>query len=265
MCFPSSSSLIEEYYKVNELPDFLKNEPFKDLNNSDKIDAVKDAIKNGLEILKVTGGEPFASREFIEIVKWSIANNYASNLRLFITTNGTKFSKTLLDKLVNFKEVKFTISVEGTEDVYTYIRHRSSWKQLNQNIQNLTNYKSKFNNISIRVSCVLTAYNLFDIKNLAFWCNVNELNLHVDFNLKPYDSELSVRHLPSKLIAEAVFEIKPFNFSGVDALISFLSDHCSYNEERCKTLLATTQLFDKQRNESYTVLDNRLVDFLNNV
>ena len=58
-------------------------------------------------------------------------------MQLDITTNGTKFTNDFLDKILQFKQLRLRISVDGTKDVYEYIRYPFPWKVFNKSIENL--------------------------------------------------------------------------------------------------------------------------------
>lgn len=271
MCFPFSSSLVEEYYKIHEKPYFLRdedkyNENIKLHDDKLKIAYVKESILEGLEVLKVTGGEPFASIEFINIIDWCIENNYSRNLELKITTNGTKFNKKLIHKLRQFKKVDISLSIDGTGETYSYIRHMSDWDKLTKNIKDFTKISNETTNITLQVGCVLMFYNLLDFKNLASWCYSNGLVLNVDTYIKPWDNELGVRFLPDDIINIAIEDFKNIKhlqvISNIDDVINFLSNKTSYDKFMCQKLKVTTLMFDKNRNQSYQVLDARLVKFL---
>lgn len=210
MCNPQSSSQIEKLWKDAEsVPNFLKDQHGIEINNtlqqSKKLEYTKECIKNGLKHLKVTGGEPFASREFLDLLAWCTDNNYEKNLGLSITTNGTKYNQSLLKKLVKFKYLSIVVSVDGTEKTYDYIRHGITWDKLIENCDLFDEFfkdkKEKFvkHNDTIHVSTVLQFFNMFDICNLIDWCYNRNYIFKLDVNLKPKGSELQVRYLPKEM------------------------------------------------------------------
>ena len=274
MCFPYASSLVEEYYEKFQKPYFLRDEDkyneniIERHNQNEKLAYVKDAIENGLEVLKVTGGEPFASKEFINIIDWCLLNNY-TNLELIITTNGTKLNTRLVDKLIKFKKVRLNLSIDGTKETYSYIRYKSNWNNLEKNIKKLKEISQDKNNIKISVSCLLMFYNILDIKNLAKWCFDLKIPLTIDTYIKPWDNELGVKFLPSNIINDALIDFKKIQdlqiITNINDVINFLSTEISYNEFMCKKLKETTEMFDIDRNQTYKCLDKRLVNFLDEI
>lgn len=271
MCFPGSSSLIEKFYTTNERPKFMNIPKLLPDNADKKVEYVKHAIQNGLEQLKVTGGEPFACKYFMEIIDWCLENNYESQLSLSMVTNGTKFSKPIINKMEKFKKLTMIVSIDGTGSVYEYIRHKSSWKQLCQNMNNLKILKNKMQDrLSVSINCTLQTYNLHNIPELVKYANTLGNELYISTNLLPKGGELSVQWLPDSLIDSAIEEINSIGnleieFNKTD-VISYLTNNKMYNKEKCMDLLSTTLLYDKQRGENYqSSLDARMVEFLNSI
>ena len=93
MCKPSDSSLLAELYEgETHLPEWVDAEwpPASEQQPDKKVTYVKKLITEGLELLKVTGGEPFACKYFMSVIEWAIEKDYAKNLEINLTTNGTK-------------------------------------------------------------------------------------------------------------------------------------------------------------------------------
>lgn len=271
MCFPGSSSLIEKFYTNHERPKFMAK-PQSALSNADeKVKYVKTAIENGLEKLKVTGGEPFACKYFMEVLDWCIANKHERKLSLTIITNGTKFSKAVIKKMMKFKTLNVIVSIDGTDAVYQYIRHKSTWEKLCKNMDNLINLKTVMQDrLTISINCTLQSYNLHNIAKLAQYANTLGVELYISTNLLPKDGELSVKWLPDSLIDSAIEELNALNGLGIEFnkndVITYLSSNKKYNKDKCNDLLKTTLLYDKQRGENYQKsLDPRMVNFLDSI
>ena len=101
-------------------------------------------VKNGLIYYKVTGGEPMACKYFMECIDWIIENDYAKNMVLFFTTNGIKFNKKLMNKFIKFKQINFTVSIDGTEKIYDYIRYHGSWDKIQKSMDLVQSYKDRY-------------------------------------------------------------------------------------------------------------------------
>jgi MoaA/NifB/PqqE/SkfB family radical SAM enzyme len=190
MCKPSDSSILSEMYSVisdrpNFLDSFIPNK--EDFREKEKVEYTKKLIQNGLEILKVTGGEPLACKYFLEIIDWCVEKDYAKNLEINFTTNNTKINQLFINKLLKFKKVKIVLSIDGTGNIYNYIRYKSDWNKVKENTIQLSKYKDTF---EIQIACILQFYNILDIKNLLDFATSLDLPLHFNENIKPKGSEL---------------------------------------------------------------------------
>lgn len=115
-----------------------------------------ETIKNRLLHLYITGGEPFLQPAHEEMLDRLISCGQAAKIRLVYDTNLTVINDKILQKLNQFKEVRFGISVDDTEKRYELIRYPSSWKRLNENILRLKKHSNMFCTIT---SCV----GIFDV------------------------------------------------------------------------------------------------------
>lgn len=271
MCFPGNSSLIEKFYLNNERPLYMDSYNTVDHQANKKVKYVKEAIKNGLEVLKVTGGEPFACKYFVEIMNWCIKNGYEKNLSLSMVTNGTKFTKSTVNKMSKFKRLNIVVSIDGTDNVYEYIRHGAVWKTLCKNMDNILELKKQSNiDIYLSVNCTLQTYNLHNIVDLARVVNEWGIDFYVNTNLFPKDSELSIKWLPDSIVQPVAEEINSLKdtdvkFNSTDVL-NYILNNRNFDESKCNDLLNTTLLYDRQRGECYTKgLKSQLVEFLSSI
>jgi molybdenum cofactor biosynthesis enzyme MoaA len=190
MCKPSDSSILSDIYsKAKQHPNFLdgwipNKQSFKE---EEKVKYTKKLIREGLEILKVTGGEPLACKYFLEIINWCIKNDYAKNLEINFTTNNTKINQSFINKLLKFRKVKIALSIDGTGSIYNYIRYKSDWNTVKQNTIILSKYKDVF---TLEIACILQFYNILDIKNLLDFSIEVGIPLHINENIKPTGTEL---------------------------------------------------------------------------
>ena len=80
MCKPSDSSLLNDLYEgETHLPEWVDTDwPASQQKPDKKVIYVKKLITEGLELLKVTGGEPFACKYFMSVIEWAIKKDYAN-------------------------------------------------------------------------------------------------------------------------------------------------------------------------------------------
>jgi len=243
------------------LPTSLKNHKQHNYYSTEKKQYVKDVLTNGVDIFKVTGGEPLLSKDFLEILNFAIEKDLAKDLELNITTNGTKFSKTILEKIKKFKKVKLTISIDGTGEVYEYIRHPFSWKQIDKRLLEI----SKYDYINIELSCVVQAYNWLNLDQLV---NYSKHFVNFDFKIWPPGSELSPDFLPHHILDLGLDRIKKTNCEQIINFENFVNFRKSNRIpkgklERINDLLYETTInYDTVRDTSYKTLDPTLVAWL---
>tara|TARA_B100001057_G_scaffold499657_1_gene611153 strand:- start:499 stop:1797 length:1299 start_codon:yes stop_codon:yes gene_type:complete len=126
----------------------------------------KEHFKN-LQFLKLTGGEPLMEEQNYQIMEQFIKWDIAKDVILDINTNGTIFNDRLHNIAKHFKMVKLHISIEGTGELYQYIRGGDNFTitQLEENIKNF----NKLSNTMIIYTVTVQAYNIFDIANIWKW------------------------------------------------------------------------------------------------
>ena len=195
MCKPSDSSLLEELYKDKEkLSTWIEPEwaPRESQVPDKKVAYVKKVIADGLQVLKVTGGEPFACKYFMSIVDWAIEND-PKNLEINLTTNGTKINKVLIHKLLKFKKAKLLVSIDGTGKVYEYIRHNASWDKVYNNLKQLSEHPE----IDVQVACLMMFHNTTNVINLIYDCA--KLNIRISDEYIKSKIEITPDHVDEKI------------------------------------------------------------------
>jgi MoaA/NifB/PqqE/SkfB family radical SAM enzyme len=198
MCKPSDSSLLTELYEgETHLPEWVDAEwpPASEQQPDKKVTYVKKLITEGLELLKVTGGEPFACKYFMSVIEWAIEKDYAKNLEINLTTNATKINKTLINKLLKFKKVKLLLSIDGTGTVYNYIRHHASWDKVYNNLKQL----SKYSNIDLQVACLVMFHNTTNVIDLIYKCAELNISVYVDQYIKPVTTPITPYHIDENI------------------------------------------------------------------
>lgn len=276
MCKPSDSDKLEELYRgQKERPSWIAGN-YRDTNyySEEKVEWTKHLIKDGLELLKVTGGEPTACKYFMGLVEWMIDNNYASNMELQLTTNGTKFNKPLIEKLLKFKKVKLLLSIDGTGKVYDYIRHHASWEKTYSNLKLLTE-ETQF---ELQVALVASFYNVTNILSLIEECKKIGISVYTDQDLKPENSEISPLNIDSNirniLIKQADILEKEYNSK---SLVDYHARHSAkalrniatsnpVEPQRKLRLLQTIQIQDKLYKTNYKdFLQKEQIEYLEGV
>ena len=119
-------------------------------NNTDKI-----------KVLKASGGEPFYDDQIIELLNIYIYSNHARDTILEFDTNGTMFNDEILKINNEFKLLNHSISIDGIEEVYEYIRYPHTFSKLDNSLRKYL----MLNNIHcVHYAFVLSSLNIFKLE-----------------------------------------------------------------------------------------------------
>lgn len=285
MCDPSSSNqLINaiDWYRTNNdpLPEHWKsftNYKQKDTTiiSKQRKEYVIELLKD-IEVLKVTGGEPFISKDFLEVLDNAIENGYAKNIRLLITTNGTKFVRAVLERLKHFKGVDLNVSVDGTTNTYNYIRYPFTWDKWQERFEEFLDFATEnkmYENeyFRVRTSTVVTAYNWLNNPLLYLtlksyiqkypWLEKKNYIPRIDFNLnlRPKDSELAAKFLSNDILDLGLGRWNNTDCRQIEEFKKYVAmakqiqpDVKIQKRDQLKYITST---LDKQRNQSYVDLN----------
>jgi hypothetical protein len=149
------------------------NETFLRKGIPSDIAAVKEALPN-LNELQLVGGEPFVSKDVEDILLAAIETGDNNHIELEITTNGTKFIEEKLDIFLQFKKIKFIVSIDGVGPTYDYIRYPFSFKLIEKRLRGIVDYIIKNNlkkKVELHFACMGILYNLYDYEKLYNFLN----------------------------------------------------------------------------------------------
>jgi|DEB0MinimDraft_10_1074344.scaffolds.fasta_scaffold00007_55 MoaA/NifB/PqqE/SkfB family radical SAM enzyme len=158
MCAPGISSVLEAEVKNNPNENWLREEYRFPANVGTWEQNAFDQIqKQNVKELKFTGGEPFANPKIFEFLE-SLKNKKEISLKFI--TNGLLLKQKHFKLLNKFKDLHISISCDGIEDVYDYIRWPGKWKNFEKA------YNTIKDNSNMNVVCVVSAYNIFKLNNI---------------------------------------------------------------------------------------------------
>lgn len=117
--------------------------------NEQQLEEFKNYIFDHASQLKhvyLAGGEPLLMKQNIELL--DILQNQNPDVSLRINTNLSKTDTKVFDKICEFKNVHWTVSVETMEEEFEYVRYGGSWLDFLENLQTInmqTGHKISFN------------------------------------------------------------------------------------------------------------------------
>ena len=305
MCDPYSSDQIWKTFELfsrEELPTHLQQinktrEEYESIDNSENRKQYVIESLPDLTFLKCTGGEPFLSKHFLEVLDAAVDTGHAEHITLSITTNGTKFQKKITEKFKHFKAIDINISVDGTHETYDYIRYPFKWSQWHDRVIDFLSDMEEMDHpdFKYRFSITVTSYNYLnlceiqkeiDSINGMFPLLIKSMmskytksikginNVFYNFDLRPVYSELHAKWLPLPILklerdkAQELFNVK-FSTHPLNSIINFV-DMCRKNQdleknlEKLNELQYTSNAIDKIRKQSFEVLHPTLVQYIKN-
>jgi MoaA/NifB/PqqE/SkfB family radical SAM enzyme len=223
MCDPSATLKWIDHW--NELhPEQYKLEEYE-LKEASKVAWCEQAkywesIQNHLDdllVLEFAGGEPFFSKKVLEFLVYLVDKNLAHDISLSFITNLTILPDDFLSLFSEFKQVSFTISIDGVYGLNDYIRTGSKFDVIHENLKRLDRDFNILNINRLGINTTLQVYNALGIKNLVQYLsqfkNVDQLP-----HLSPlsYPEYFAIEVLPLKLKEMAAKEIQSIIDSNVD-------------------------------------------------
>ena len=154
MCGPSSSSQLAK--EAEKHPNLWPPVSFDRYNKFDPTEIIENA--GAIFELKLLGGEPSLQPEAKALLQEliSIGN---TNIKLFITTNGTNYNKSFWGLVEKFSNVHVNVSIDAWEKQHEYIRGPAAdWKSIWKNVEKISNISQ------IALQQTVTTLNIFD-----FW------------------------------------------------------------------------------------------------
>jgi MoaA/NifB/PqqE/SkfB family radical SAM enzyme len=182
----------------------------------EKIDyLIEEIVSHNVTNITLQGGEPLINPKIILLLKKVSQTDMAKNLSVWITTNGTMYTKEIFNTLQKFKTVKLIFSVDGVEKTNNYLRFPSKWDNIESNIKAF----KKLQNASFQITFTVQNLNLLDIKNIIDVSNKH--NIHLKLNLLNYPIYLKLNVLPKKTLEIALKNLKSINNNDVVHVTNF--------------------------------------------
>jgi sulfatase maturation enzyme AslB (radical SAM superfamily) len=219
MCHPMDSTSwndwdqVEEFYKKTDNILFHIIEKY-DLKNKPHLDKFQDnpdwwedlgKLLPYFRRVEFAGGEPLMDPQHYRIL--DMLKPYGDNIELKYATNGTtlgiKGGRTVHEYWPHFRSVAVNVSLDGTDDVYNYIRGNSDWNKVVQNIreiQTIKNVRRIVGACTVQVSNILTLD-----KTIKYF--LDELGIIFHSHRVMYPEVLSVQVLPKELQMLAITKL----------------------------------------------------------
>lgn len=134
MCHAGDSSVIEHelrnhYEDINDQQraelEWLDQNP---MTNTD-IDQLFDRLSKTDDIfsIKFTGGEPFLNPRIADFLDTCLSKGVQDRITIFFTSNIIALTPKVINRLKNFPKCHITVSMEGVDSIYEYMRYPATW------------------------------------------------------------------------------------------------------------------------------------------
>ena len=181
-----------------------------------------------LRYLSIKGGEPYMEPANKIILKKFIDLGIAKNVTLDWTTNGTIVDEEVHELAKQYGHTKWTVSVEGTDGLYEYIRggKNFTFDQLNENLKH-------YNFDRVIIAVTVMAYNISHLGKIQSWYDkVSQDHWSIYFNnvvaKPPY---LNPRILPNEILQSIDYKLPNINYTQdkflgkhIDLFINYTKD-----------------------------------------
>lgn len=201
MCHPGSSSLVAKQYI--DLGYSFDSPQLLEFDRSGK-DKILELITKSVNLSSIylLGGEPLINEFHDEIIELLINLDKAKNITLHYSTNLHTDVEKHLERWSKFKLVEISVSIDGTDEVYEYIRWPGSWKKVYGNLKKVCDIAH--NDRKIVAGVAITAQNL-NVGNIPALINsIQDIGSLVSYYFIPVTGCNNIEYTPTHILEDAI-------------------------------------------------------------
>ncbi|MHA1817066.1 MAG: twitch domain-containing radical SAM protein [Candidatus Heimdallarchaeaceae archaeon] len=204
------------------------------------------------------GGEPMLHDSMVEMIEYIVSWGNSHNIALSYVSNCSVINEKAMNLWKHFKEVRIVASIDGTDELFSYIRG-FDFKKFKETIE----IYDKIENMIGLHNVAISIYNILDIKNLDEWMMNRDLKRFpckekgYSFDCNVIDpTYLDVRILPKKYKQLA---LKQFENNKRNTLIPFIKwlesiQDIPANEEQLRLFVSFTNMMDEIKGTDFLTL-----------
>ena len=259
MCAPDNSSLWGKEIQKSPIDKDLYQSKFNNFNHlvdypEHKYDELLE-ISKSLVRVKSTGGEPMLLDGFKGYIKKLVDKGYAKDMNFKTVTNGTVDCSDLLPYMNEFKKFEMDWSVDGTGEVYNYVRWPGNFNRMKRIHEKLASeiISKNYKNIEVTMHPTIQVFNLHNIPEMIQYAKDLQIVNYVDFGyIFDEPSYLNTGVFPDKMLEDIIQQnnkkvskietSNKFNHSYDDIVSTIRRDQKLYNNKYNKK-----ELFDKTK------------------
>jgi molybdenum cofactor biosynthesis enzyme MoaA len=175
MCRPESSTTLAHEYKTLG---WLEKVP---KGNASSIIPELWLLPDNIQ-LNIVGGEPFMSKHFNKVLEVAAAKKWTVST----LTNASLVNKKALSLLSQVGGVKFTVSVDGSGELYSLMRWPSNWQKFTENfdmLKDIVKQKHGLNHMvkdeptalqRLHINYAVQVLNVCDLYNMIQWAKSHQ-------------------------------------------------------------------------------------------
>lgn len=213
------------------------------------------------------GGEPFLVSIYYKIWDYLIQTN--SNVKIFVTTNGTVFSPKINRYLLT-KQFHISLSIDTlSEDTFSEIRINGNYNNFRKNINHFVHLASN-GIISLSVCTCLMTLNWTELPSIFDFCHKNNIPIHINYVETP--ENLSLRQLTINELKQIIDFFKKnlkqndYNINSYNEIICTLNDWViNHNKLPLGSTYAKLMKLIEEKSIPKHQLDNQKKIFLDNL
>ena len=130
--------------------------------------------KNIAKKITLYGGEPFIHRDFFNYV--NTKSKELQTIQLHVFTNGTIYNKTLEMVLPKFKRSVINLSIDGTNDVFNFVRFPAKWDKVEKVINKFKDLGDNHKTIELNLTYTISSFSALGIRDFIHWAQAVGIN-----------------------------------------------------------------------------------------
>lgn len=165
--------------------------------------------------LEIVGGEPFYTNIWENIWNYLIEKGYSKNIVLTMSTNCTIYKPELIQRLVeNFDRVGISLSIDGIDDIFNFLRKNGDWEQVSQNLIKLHQLYEKLDTYRFTLNYTVTTswVNSIILPEMTDWFRINTPKFKIWYNLVHWPSFMCAYNIPQEIKETVKKKLTEYNF-----------------------------------------------------
>lgn len=181
--------------KIKQVEDNLNK-----IDRKSVVEQIKELVPY-LNSIKIIGGEPLIMKKYFDFLNEILKTGHAEHIKVKFQTNLTKLGEgnhKFLKFVPHFKQTSFTASIDGVGKYAEYLRRRSIWSEIEDNI-NLLNSEKYKGKAHVDVNSVVTCFSVLRFDEVIRYCRDNPGIRAAGWLMIERPKSLRVHNLPRKL------------------------------------------------------------------